>query len=353
MRTKVKVFCILLVSVLIVGIVSVHSERAMAQPTAIGNVKLGLSSTLAPGSCLELAADKFKEIVEKASNGHIAIVRYPSGELYGPKAEIEAVANGTVDMGVLHVAYVGGRSPALEFISSFGAQGCWNDYDHYWRFLDLKGVREIASSEFNKKINSELLGILAYGNSLFGNNRRPLHKVEDFKGLKVRTSGSGQAIMYRALGVVPTELSADEVYMALQRGTIDGATSGPSRWYLSKWYEVTPFLTQDNSLPYLSFWLAINVDTWKKLSAGDQKVLSDAGRQVEKWSREYVVKETGDMYKKLEESKKIKELYFFDKAETARLTQIAKPVMHDLIIKRAGSDMGNQLWGFLEEAGKK
>ena len=98
---------------------------------AAEKVKLELSSTLAPGSCIELAADRFKDIVQKKSNKRIVIVRFPSGELYDPKAEIEAVATGNLAMATLHNSYVGGRSPALEFISSFGAQGCWQDHAHY------------------------------------------------------------------------------------------------------------------------------------------------------------------------------------------------------------------------------
>ena len=242
---------------------------------AAEKVKLELSSTLAPGSCIELAADRFKDIVQKKSNKRIVIVRFPSGELYDPKAEIEAVATGNLAMATLHNAYVGGRSPALEFISSFGAAGCWQGYDHYYRFIDLPRVREIAAKEFETKINAKLLAMLPYGDSLIGNGRRPIHTVEDYKGLKIRTAGAAQATMYRALGVVPTEMSSGEVYMGLQRGTIDGACSGPSRFYLSKWYEVTPYITQDYSLPFLSFWLAISDRYWEKLSKEDQQLLGE------------------------------------------------------------------------------
>lgn len=319
---------------------------------AADKVKLELSSTLAPGSCIELAADKFKDIVEKNSNGRIEITRYPSGELYGPKAEIEAMANGNLSMAVLHNAYVGGRSPALEFISSFGAQGCWQDYDHYYRFIDLSRVREIAATEFETKINAKLLAMLPYGNSLVGNAIRPIHTVEDYKGLKLRNAGAAQATMYRALGVVPTELSSREVYMALQRGTIDGATSGPSRFYLSKWYEVTPYITQDHSLPYLSFWLSIGLKFWNSLSVEDQKLLSDTAQEVEMWSRKYVADETEGFYEKMKASGKVKDFYFLPKNEVAKIEKIAAPIMKNLIIKRAGKEMGDELWSLMKQTEK-
>lgn len=337
---KSVLFWIFMLAMTLVSYTSIAAEK----------VKLELSSTLAPGSCIELSADRFRDIVQKNSDGRIEVVRYPSGELYGPKAEIEAVANGNLAMATLHNAYVGGRSPALEFISSFGAQGCWKDPDHYWRFIDLPRVREIASKEFESKINAKLLAMLPYGNSLVGNVKRPIHTVEDYKGLKLRNAGAAQATMYRALGVVPTEMSSREVYMALQRGTIDGATSGPSRFYLSKWYEVTAYITQDHSLPYLSFWLAISLKFWNNLAKEDQKILLDAAQEVELWAREYVVEETTGFYEKMKASGKVKDFYFLPKEEVDKIEQIAAPIMHELIVKRAGKEMGEELWSLVDKA---
>ena len=315
-------------------------------------VELKLSSTLAPGSCLELAADKYKEIVEKASKGEIEVIRYPSGELYDPKGEIEAVARGNIAMGVLHVAYVGGRSAVLEFVSSFGAQGCWDDAAHYYRFLDLPKVQEIANAEFREKLNAELLAMMPYGLTMVGNTKHPIKTIEDFKGLKLRTAGSAQAHMYRALGVVPTEMSSGEVYMALQRGTIDGAMSGPARWFLSKWYEVCPYLTQDHSLPYMTFWLAINSEIWDGLSKSQQAILKDAAKEVQTWARTYSAKETQQAYDQLTATKKVKEIVFLDKKEVARMAETVKPVMLELLTKRVGEEKANELFGLLEEARK-
>jgi TRAP-type C4-dicarboxylate transport system substrate-binding protein len=321
----------------------------LACHTSVGaaEVKLDLSSTLAPGSCVELAADKYKDIVEKNSGGRIEITRYPSAELYNPKAEVEALATGNLAMAVMNSAYAGGRSPIIEFIASFGGAGSWQGYDHHFRFLDLPRVRELVAQELGAKWHAKVLSMIPYGDSLIGNTRRPIHTVADYKGLKVRTAGQAQPIMYKELGMIPVDLTSQEVYMALQRGTIDGACSGSSRFYLSKWYEVTPYITQDYSLPYIGYWLSINLDYWDKLSKADQQILLDAGKEMETWSRSYVVKETAEFYKKMKESGKIKELYFFPPEEVAKISKITAPVMHALIVKRVGKEMGDELWSLL------
>lgn len=132
----------------------------------------------------------------------------------------------------------GGRSPVLEFIGSFGAQGCWDSNAHYFRFLDNARTRAIASAQFEKYFNSKLLAPLAFGDGLVGRRDSPIEKVANYQGLKMRTSGTAQATMYKALGAVPVGLSSKEIYTALQRGTIQGATSGISRWRRSKLYEI-------------------------------------------------------------------------------------------------------------------
>lgn len=95
--------------------------------------------------------------------------------------------------------------------------------------------------------------------------------MDDFKGLKMRTSGAAMATMYKALGVVPISLSFKKIFTGLQRGTIEAAGSGVSRWRRSKLYEVAPLMTIDLTIPYFSMWLVINQNSWNKLSPEDQK----------------------------------------------------------------------------------
>ncbi len=331
---------------MMVGIISL--EAPAAQSASGGEIKIDFSCTAAPGSVLDLATVEFKTIVEKRSRGRISVTLYRHGALYDPKGEIEAIAKAGLAMAILSMSHVGGRSPALEFIGGLGAQGCWSDRDHYWRFTDLPETRRIARSEFEAKINAKLLSLLSYGPGIIGNSRRPIHTVEDYKGLKVRAAGSAQASLYKALGMVPTELSAKEVYMALQRGTIDGASSGPERFFKSKWYEVTKYLTQDDAVPGVSMWLAINLDFWDKLSQQDQLILAETARDLEKWTRTYSIKETEEAYEKLRPL--VKDFYFFPKSEVAKINEIAGPTMHNLIVKRAGKEMGDELWTLLLNA---
>jgi len=316
-------------------------------PVQAKGMKLTFASTTPPKSNLEIASRKFVEAIAKKTGGRIQIKHYGAGSLYNAKTIMPAISKDQVDLGILHVALVGRRSPVLEFIGSFGAQGCWDSYEHYFRFLDNPKTRAIASAEFEKYFNSKLLAALAFGTGLVGRRDKPIKSVADYKGLKMRTSGTAQATMYKALGAIPVGLSSKEIYTALQRGTIQGATSGVSRWRRSKLYEVAPYLTIDPTLPYLSMWLVINRKVWDKLSPADQKIFMETAKEIEAWTRKYAAQEREADLAFLK--KKAKALVELSPQEKAKLIATVKPVMKDFARKQLG-DRFQELWGLLEQA---
>ncbi len=92
--------------------------------------------------------------------------------------------------------------------------------------LALLGGALIAIAYLFQKKSVKTVFWMDYGYIQFFNNKRPLTKPDDFKGLKMRTFSKGDADTLRALGAAPTVMSSSEMYMALQRGTVDGATTG-------------------------------------------------------------------------------------------------------------------------------
>ncbi len=311
-------------------------------------IVLELADTNAPDHVLVLAGDMFKEKVNERSDGEIEIVRYRHGELYGPRELIEAVEIGSAAMGIQHVAFVGGHSPALEFISAFGAQGIWDDKDHFHRFLDNPEVQEIADQEFEDKLNQRLLAIWDYGSSVFASSERPVQTVDDYEGQRARAAGTAQATMYETLGTIPVDLDIGEVYHALETGTIEAFCTGPSRVYLDGFYEVAPYITQDFTAPRLCFWLTINNDKWEQLTPEQQEIMEETAVEVTEWARERATEDITTYEENLQEA--ADEFIYLDDDERARIREKVEPVMRDLIMERAGEEMGERLWNLMEEA---
>jgi len=341
MKTKVTMFMAIVLALTLTW--TVHAP----DPAQAEELTLTFASTTPPKSNLEIASGKFVEAIAEKTGGRIKIKHYGAGSLYNAKTIMPAVSRNQVDMGILHVALVGRRSPVLEFIGSFGAQGCWDSYDHYFRFLDNPEVRKIASAEFDKYFHSELLAALAFGTGLVGRRDKPITTVADYHELKMRTSGTAQATMYKALGAIPVSLSSKEIYTGLQRGTIQGATSGVSRWRRSKLYEVAPYLTVDPTLPYLSMWLVINKKTWNKLDDADKKIFLETAREIEAWTRDYAARERTDDLAFLRSNAKA--LVELSTDQRRQLIDTVKPVMKQFAMDNLGQDFEG-LWSLLEKS---
>ena len=311
---------------------------------AAAETEITLASYFAPKTNLELACAKFKDMVEEKTGGRIKIKFYGTGSLYNPKGALEAISKNMVNMTYLHTGMVARRSPVLEFIGSFGAQGCWKSYDHYFRFIDNPEVHKIASAEADKLYNSKILGFFSYGTGLIA-SKRPIRAVEDLKGLKIRSSGTAQATVWKALGAVPTELSAKEMYTALQRGTIEAVNTGTSRVRRNKIYEVAPHLTIDPTTPHVSFFFAINNDAWNKLAPEDREVFEEVANTVERWTREKAEEEKEDDYAFFREHES--ELIELPEEERSKLIDIVCPRIQDLCREGLG-DRYEELWGLLE-----
>ena len=310
-------------------------------------VKLTFATTLAPKSNIELAAKRYADIIGEKTNGRIKITHYGGGSLYNAKDLIPALAKNQVNMGVHHVAMVGRRSGILEFIASFGAQGCWESFDHYYRFIDNEEVRALADAEFEKYFNAKLLGMLAYGTSMFGRADKAFETVEDFKGVKMRSSGTAQAALYKALGAVGVEMSSSEIYTALQRGTIQACSTGTSRVRRARLYEVAPYVTIDPTIPFMTFWLVINNDTWKKLSGEDQALLMEEGRALEAWTRDFAAKERNEDIEFIKS--RAKALHDMTPEERQKMVSVARPAMMTFSKDRLG-DKYQLLWDLFDKA---
>lgn len=319
----------------------------MALPAAgAEKVKLTFATTLAPKSNIEVAAKRFVDIIAEKTNGRIQITHYGTGSLFNAKDLIPALAKNMVNMGVHHVAMVGRRSPVLEFISSFGAMGCWSSYEHYYRFIDQPEVRAIANEEFDKYFNAKLLGMLAYGTSMFARVDKPIESVADFKGFKTRSSGSAMATLYKALGAIGVEMSSKELYTALQRGVVLGCSTGTSRVRRARLYEVAPYTTIDPTIPFMTFWLVINKDAWAKLSKEDQALLMEQGKAVESWTRVNAAKERQDDIDFIKT--KAKGVYTMPPEEVDKLVAVARPAMM-AFSKKLLKDKYQVLWDLLDK----
>jgi tripartite ATP-independent transporter DctP family solute receptor len=206
---------------------------------AQAKIVLKLGHTGAPNHHYNLTCEQFRDAVAKRSNGEIEIRIFPSDQLGNQRQLVEGAQLGTVDM------VLTSDSQISAFVDSFGVLNLpylFNDTDHVARAMD--GAAGKAFDDDAAKKGLVVLGFWENGFRHVSNSKRPIHKLEDLKGLKLRTPNAFVTLeAFKALGALPTPMGFGEIYSALQLGTVDGQENPIAHILTQKWYEVQKYFS--------------------------------------------------------------------------------------------------------------
>jgi TRAP-type mannitol/chloroaromatic compound transport system substrate-binding protein len=225
-------------------------------------------------------AERLSKIVAEMTDNKFKIHVFAAGEIVPGLQVLDAVQNGTVEMGHNASYYYFGKDPTFAFgtVVPFGLNtrqmDAWLTY----------GGGEAILNDFYKGYN--VYGI-ACGNTcaqMGGWFRKEINSIDDLKGLKFRIGGFAGQVMAK-LGVVPQQLAGGDIYPALEKGTIDAAEwVGPyddqklgfakiaPNYYYPGWWEGNATLHT-----------FIGLDKWNALPKPYQQILRSACADVNGW----------------------------------------------------------------------
>ncbi len=183
------------------------------------------------------AAETFSRKVKDMSGGKIEISVHAAGELVPTAGLVDAVQNGTVEMGHTAPYYYFGKDEtfALGCAIPFGLN---SRQMTAWQY-DGNGLKLMREFYSNYNMTSFPMGNT--GAQMGGWFRKEIKTVADYKGLKFRVGGFAGKVIAR-LGGVPQKIPGGEIYQALEKGTIDAAEwVGPYDDQKLGFYKVAPF----------------------------------------------------------------------------------------------------------------
>jgi TRAP-type mannitol/chloroaromatic compound transport system substrate-binding protein len=160
----------------------------------------------------------FCKRVAEITDNRFQIQPFAAGEIVPGLQVLDAVQNGTVEMGNTALYYYWGKDPAFTFGTALPF-GLNSRQMHSW--LHHAGGNELLN-ELLKNYNCFGTAAGNTGAQMGGWFRKEIRSVEDLKGLKFRIGGFAGTIVSK-LGVVPQQLAAGDIYPALEKGTIDAA----------------------------------------------------------------------------------------------------------------------------------
>jgi tripartite ATP-independent transporter DctP family solute receptor len=238
---------------------------------------------------------KFVELLESKTQGRVKVTVYPAGQLGGDREMFEAIQLGTLDMGLISVAPMGSFTPALNgMLLPF----LFDNYDSLKKVMVSPQIRELLGS-------LEEVGVKGYAVMIsdfrhFCNNKRPINKVEDLKGLKLRVVETPLYVdIFRTLGASVVALPYVELYSALKTGVVDGAELNHSSIGTMKLYEVLKYISHTTF--FFPSAVVMNLKLSKGLPADIQKAIADAAWETIPYNLEIQIEEDRTTEKLLRE----------------------------------------------------
>jgi len=158
----------------------------------------------------------FARRVAEMTDNRFQIQVFAAGEIVPGLQVLDAVQNGTVEMGNTALYYYWGKDPAFTFGTAlpFGLNS--RQMNSWLRF---GGGSELLN-DLLKNFNCVGVAAANTGAQMGGWFRKEIKSVDDLKGLKMRIGGFAGTILAK-LGMVPQQLAAGDIYPALEKGTID------------------------------------------------------------------------------------------------------------------------------------
>jgi TRAP-type C4-dicarboxylate transport system substrate-binding protein len=241
--------------------------------------KLAFSSFTPAHDRLSLMLDEWGRELDRRSGGKIKVAYYPGGILTPASQTFDSVITGIADIGFGPMGVTPGRFPLTEVMeqplgieSAFMMTKLANDF-----------YRAFKPREFDQV---KVLFLLNASPGLL-HTKRPVRRLEDLRGMKIRCLGGNAVKVLKALGAVPIVIPTGDTYDALRKGIVDGVVAAWDSLETLKWGEILSYTT-------VSYYAAVgapgfavmNKAKWDSLPAGLQDVINKMSDEyAEKLSR--------------------------------------------------------------------
>ena len=269
MRTKLTMIGSALFAAIFV-IVCIPS-MSLAEP-----IKLRYSNFFPATHIQSKLAEQWCKAVEKQTGGKVKIDYFPGQTLTKAANVYDGVVQGLSDIGFSVLGYTRGRFPLMEVVDlPLG----------YKSGMAATKVANAVYEKFKDKVltDTQVMYLHAHGPGLVNTKGKIVKKLEDMKGLKIRSHGTSAKVV-KALGGTPVAMPMPETYQALQKGVVDGAVyplEANKGWKLG---EVIDAVTLDYPAAYTTtFFVVMNKDKWKALP-------DDVKKTITKINKEWIVK---------------------------------------------------------------
>lgn len=222
---------------------------------------------------------KFKELIEEKSDGRITVTWYGNGQLGGDDELLQQVMNGSINSALISTSTFSDYTEALDVLQ---LPFLFKDYEAEKTALASDEAQALYGDV--EELNVKILSVTEIGMRNFANNKRPIEKMSDLKGIKMRIVPS--TLVARAaelVGMTVTPMSYSEIYTGLQQKIIDGEETNLITINLERHYEVLQYVSMINFYTFPSA-LTFNLDFYNSLSDEDKALFDECKNEAFNYS---------------------------------------------------------------------
>ncbi|MBN2041993.1 MAG: TRAP transporter substrate-binding protein [Spirochaetes bacterium] len=263
--------------------------------------------------------EPWAKTIEKKTNGQVKITFITGGALGKPGRCYDAVEKGIVDIGWDISDYSPGKFPLTTVIelpfmvttAEKSSVAIWKTYEKF--------------PEFQKEYSgTKLLALSGHTPGFFATVKKPIRKLDDLKGMKIKAASSFTTDALQLFGAVPVTQPVTETYTSLERGVLDGVVNPFDGMVIFKLHERLKYYTPANFYTMV-FWIAMNQKKFNSLPKDVQAVIEKNSGLVlsEKHGKSF--DETYARFKKIAIKSGLKEVPFA-KSEMKKLVKMTTPL---------------------------
>jgi tripartite ATP-independent transporter DctP family solute receptor len=271
----------------------------LASPAAAKDIKFTFATTNGLQDLSSRAVVRWKEALEKRSNGQIRMEFVSGGALGGDQELLQQLATNEIQM---HVAGPVIVHRLLKEYQCLEAEYVFRDEAHGARAWTGDLGKEV-SARLKQRYGIEITAIGARGARHVTSNK-PVREPADLKGIKIRVTNPLRSQVFSAYGALPGPLAVSELYGALRQGVFDAQENPIPTIYGDRLYEAQKFINLTGHVWSYNV-ITANSRFLASLDPQQRATFEATLKEAVVWLDAAVASETGELLAKMKQERGI------------------------------------------------
>jgi len=244
---------------------------SLVMPVEAKTIELRFATAFSPKHTMQrMVFEPWAKKINKLTDGRVKVVFFPGGALGKAKDLYSLAEKGIADIVFTIQDYTPGRFPLtnvfeLPFMGKSAtdfAQAMWKTYEKF--------------PAFQKEYSAvKVLALWCHPPGTFFTTKKPIRKIEDFKGMKFRTSSPFVTKALKEFGAAPVSMPVTEIYTALERGVVGGTVLPYEAIWVFKMADLVKYATEKTDFYSMTMTVVMNKNRWESLPKDIQKIIDE------------------------------------------------------------------------------